>query len=52
VNKVDFLTLLAAQDNLDNYQTEYWRNEAERFRDLAVIDELTGAVLVQDGWKK
>lgn len=52
VNKVDFLTLLAAQDNLDTYQTEYWRNEAERFRDLAQIDQVTGAVLLQDGWNK
>lgn len=52
VNKVDFLTLLAAQDNLDTYQTEYWRNEAERFRDLAQIDQVTGAVLIEDGWNK
>lgn len=52
VNKVDFLTVLAAQDNLDNYQAEYWRNEAERFRDLAKIDEVTGAVLTEDGWSK
>jgi cobalt-zinc-cadmium efflux system outer membrane protein len=52
VNRVDFLTLLAAQDNLDTYQTEYWRNEAERFRDLAQIDEVTGAVLTEDGWSK
>jgi outer membrane protein, heavy metal efflux system len=52
VNKVDFLTLLAAQDNLDNYQIEYWRNEGERFRDLAQIDEVTGAVLLADGWKQ
>jgi outer membrane protein, heavy metal efflux system len=52
VNKVDFLTLLAAQDNLDNYQTEYWNNQAERFRDLAQIDEVTGAVLIAGGWSK
>ena len=52
VNKVDFLTLLAAQDNLDTYQTEYWRNEAERFRDLAEIDQVTGAALTEDGWTK
>jgi outer membrane protein TolC len=52
VNRVDFLTVLAAQDNLDNYQTEYWSNETERFRDLANIDEVTGATLVTDGWSK
>ncbi len=52
VNRVDFLTVLAAQDNLDNYQAEYWLNEAERFRDLAKIDEVTGAVLLEDGWSK
>gem|GEM_PF-3501629 len=52
VNRVDFLTVLAAQDNLDNYQAEYWFNEAERFRDLAKIDEVTGAVLLEDGWSK
>ncbi len=52
VNRVDFLTVLAAQDNLDNYQADYWRNEADRFRDLAKIDEVTGAVLVEDGWSK
>ncbi len=43
VDRVDFLTLLAAQDNLDKYQAAYWRNEADRFRDLAEIDEVTGA---------
>jgi cobalt-zinc-cadmium efflux system outer membrane protein len=52
VNRVDFLTLLAAQDNLDTYQTEYWRNEAERFRDLAEIDRVTGATLTEDGWSQ
>ena len=43
VDRVDFLTLLAAQDNLDKYEAAYWRNEADRFRDLAEIDEVTGA---------
>lgn len=52
VNRVDFLTLLAAQDNLDTYQTEYWRNEAERFRDLAEIDRVTGAVLTEERWNR
>ncbi|HUY19950.1 MAG TPA: TolC family protein [Candidatus Binataceae bacterium] len=42
VDKVDFLTLLAAQDNLEKYQTAYWHNEADRYRDLAQIDEVTG----------
>jgi outer membrane protein, heavy metal efflux system len=52
VDKVDFLTMLAAQDNLDDYQTEYWRSEADRFTDLALIDEVTGAVLLEGGWKR
>jgi outer membrane protein TolC len=49
VDKVDFLTLLAAQDNLEKYQTAYWHNEAERYRDLAQIDEVTGTPLGQTG---
>ena len=52
VDQVDFMTLLGAQEKLDNYETEYWNNQAERFRDLAEIDEVAGAVLVEDGWNK
>ena len=46
------MTLLSAQEKLDDYETEYWHNRAEGFRDLAEIDEVTGAVLVEDGWNK
>lgn len=49
VNKVDFLTLLAAQDNLEKYQTAYWYNEADRYRDLTQIDEVTGAGMSEAG---
>lgn len=47
VDKVDFLTLLAAQDNLEKYQTAYWHNEADRYRDLAQIDEVTGKAMIE-----
>jgi cobalt-zinc-cadmium efflux system outer membrane protein len=47
VNQVDFLTLLEAEDKLDQYRTEYWRNEAERFRDLVKIEEVVGTDMVQ-----
>src|SRR5581483_4307096 len=49
VDKVDFLTLLAAQDNLEKYETAYWHNEADRYRDIAQIDEVTGAAINQTG---
>lgn len=49
VDKVDFLTLLAAQDNLEKYQTAYWHNQADRYRDLAEIDEVTGAAMSEAG---
>jgi cobalt-zinc-cadmium efflux system outer membrane protein len=49
VDKVDFLTLLAAQDNLEKYETAYWHNEADRYRDLAQIDEVTGAAMSEAG---
>jgi outer membrane protein, heavy metal efflux system len=52
VDQVDFMTLLSAQEKLDDYETEYWHNRAEGFRDRAEIDEVTGAVLVEDGWNK
>jgi cobalt-zinc-cadmium efflux system outer membrane protein len=52
VDKVDFLTMLAAQDNLDNYRAEYWNNEAARFSDLAQIDEVTGGMLLDGRWKQ
>lgn len=45
VDRVDFLTLLAAQDNLEKYETAYWHNEADRYRDLVQIDEVTGAAI-------
>lgn len=45
VDKVDFLTVLAAQDNLEKYETAYWRNEADRYRDLAQIGKVTGAAI-------
>ena len=47
VDKVDFLTLLAAQDNLEKYETAYWHNEADRYRDLAQIDKATGAATTE-----
>ena len=43
LDKVDFLTTLAAQDKLDDYQAEFFRNQADRFADLARIDAITGA---------
>jgi outer membrane protein, heavy metal efflux system len=49
VDKVDFLTLLAAQDNLEKYRTAYWHNEADRYGDLAEIDEVTGAAINEAG---
>lgn len=49
VDKVDFLTVLAAQDNLEKYETAYWRNEAERYRDLAQIEQVTGAAMSDMG---
>jgi cobalt-zinc-cadmium efflux system outer membrane protein len=49
VDKVDFLTLLAAQDNLEKYETAYWHNEADRYRDLAQIDEVTGEGIGEAG---
>lgn len=52
VDKVDFLTMLAAQDNLDNYRAEYWNNEAARFSDLARIDEVTGGLLLDSRWNR
>jgi outer membrane protein, heavy metal efflux system len=52
VDKVDFLTMLAAQDNLDNYRAEYWNNEAARFNDLARIDEVTGGLLLDSRWNR
>lgn len=45
VDKVDFLTLLAAQDNFEKYETAYWHNEADRYRDFVQIDEVTGTAL-------
>jgi outer membrane protein, heavy metal efflux system len=52
VDKVDFLTMLAAQDNLDNYRADYWNNQAARFIDLAQIDEVTGGLLLDSRWKQ
>jgi outer membrane protein, heavy metal efflux system len=52
VDKVDFLTMLAAQDNLDNYRAEYWNNEAARFSDLAHIDEVSGGMLLDSRWNR
>jgi cobalt-zinc-cadmium efflux system outer membrane protein len=52
VDKVDFLTMLAAQDNLDNYRADYWNNEAARFSDLARIDEVTGGLLLDSRWSR
>ncbi|MBF6570032.1 MAG: TolC family protein [Candidatus Binataceae bacterium] len=50
VGKVDFVTLLTAQGKLDEFKNLYWQNEAERFKDLALIDEDTGAALTEFGW--
>jgi outer membrane protein, heavy metal efflux system len=52
VDKVDFLTMLAAQDNLDNYRADYWKNEADRFGDLARIDEISGGLLLDGRWNR
>ncbi len=52
VDKVDFLTMLAAQDNLDNYRAQYWNNEAARFGDLAHIDEVSGGLLLDSRWNR
>jgi cobalt-zinc-cadmium efflux system outer membrane protein len=52
VDKVDFLTMLAAQDNLDNYRAQYWNNEAARFSDLAHIDEVSGGLLLDSRWNR
>jgi cobalt-zinc-cadmium efflux system outer membrane protein len=52
VSAVDFLTLLDAQQKLVDYQAQYWLNRADRYRDLAQIDELTGAPLVESGWNQ
>ena len=52
VGKVDFLTMLNAQETLEKYETEYWHNEAERYRTLARIDELTGGWPVDEGWSR
>jgi outer membrane protein, heavy metal efflux system len=49
VDKVDFLTLLAAQDNLEKYETAYWHNQADRYSDIAQIDEVTGAAINEAG---
>ncbi|MGH7985217.1 MAG: TolC family protein [Candidatus Binataceae bacterium] len=50
VSAVDFLTLLDSQQKLEDYQNEYWLNRAERYQDLAQIDELSGAF--ENGWKQ
>jgi len=48
LDKVDFLTTLAAQDKLDDYLAEFFTNEADRFGDLAKIDAMTGAGIASE----
>ncbi|MGH8013801.1 MAG: TolC family protein [Candidatus Binataceae bacterium] len=52
VSAVDFLTLLDSQQKLEDYQNEYWLNRAKRYQDLAQIDELSGAPLIETGWNR
>ncbi|MHB8381575.1 MAG: TolC family protein, partial [Candidatus Binataceae bacterium] len=52
INKVDFLTMLAAQDKLDDYQAEFFTNQAERFSDLARIDALAGSGIAPTGSRR
>jgi outer membrane protein, heavy metal efflux system len=52
VDRVDFLTLLAAQDKLDDYRARYWREAAEVFRDTAQIEEVAGLVMSEGGWTR
>jgi cobalt-zinc-cadmium efflux system outer membrane protein len=49
LDKVDFLTTLAAEDKLDDYRAEFWENEANRFADLAQIDAMTGVGAAAEG---
>ena len=49
VDKVDFLTVLAAEEELNNYEADYWNNLAERFRDLVQIDDVAGGSVLAAG---
>ncbi|MGH7813727.1 MAG: TolC family protein [Candidatus Binataceae bacterium] len=50
VDQVDFLTMLKAQDTLDEDRAQYWRERAEVFRDSALLQEAAGTAPPAAGW--